>query len=862
MNAVVTAADKAQQILAGLSVPVAETLQVAAALNNARVFGLLRKLLEKLSTDPAVQNDAPMRDQVAKQLALATYKDADLPADLKFDRAIHVLRSAVDIDTTTDQEILGMLGAIYKRKWDSTGRESDLATSANFYLRGFAQPVQKDNGYTGINAAFLLDLLGEAESNGVRTPATQDTGVAHSRSQQSQAIRRKLIAELNVLLAATPALADDWWFAVTLGEAYFGVGDFQNAGTTLARAAALENVPDWRRETTARQLSTLKWLMEKQAARDGKPLDPAALEVLRNFLGDAAPALEAIEQGKIGVALSGGGFRASLYHIGVLARLAELDLLRGVEYLSCVSGGSIIGAHYYLEVQNLLATKTDAQITAEDYVRIVARVADDFLAGVQRNIRTRVAAEWLTNLKMVFVRDYSRTLRAGELYEREIFARVQDGKGGKNRWMDDLMVIPKGEVPDFRPKDHNWRRRAKVPILILNATSLNTGHNWQFTATWMGEPPGGIDTEVDANYRLRRMYYSDAPKPYGHVRLGYAVAASACVPGLFEPLSLPGLYPAAAPPGPSKPPIVRLVDGGVYDNQGTSALLEQGCTVLVVSDASGQMDTQDAPSNGLLGVPLRANSVLQSRVRVSQFEALEGLRRGGLLKGLMFVHLKKDLESVPVDWVDCQDPSRNPPPTPLSSYGIQKSVQRRLAAIRTDLDSFSEVEGYALMTSGYLMTRTALGKPVLGFAATAVAGNSWKFLGIESYLAQPSSSALNRQLKVADKLAFKVWLLMRKLQIFGGVALVGLLVLAALGIRDAWNQEFKVTLGSVLLWLGFAVLSLAGFGVISKIINYRKTVQDVLIGIGMALLGFALARLHLHVFDRIFLLQGRLKGLK
>ena len=47
---------------------------------------------------------------------------------------------------------------------------------------------------------------------------------------------------------------------------------------------------------------------------------------------------------KLGLALSGGGFRASLFHIGVLARMAELDLLRHVGVLSTVSGGSIIGA--------------------------------------------------------------------------------------------------------------------------------------------------------------------------------------------------------------------------------------------------------------------------------------------------------------------------------------------------------------------------------------------------------------------------------------------------------------------------------------------------------------------------------------
>ncbi|TMP28955.1 patatin, partial [Pseudoalteromonas rubra] len=55
------------------------------------------------------------------------------------------------------------------------------------------------------------------------------------------------------------------------------------------------------------------------------------------------PQVSAIMQGKTGLALSGGGFRASLYHIGVLAALAEQDQLRHIEVISCVSGGSIIG---------------------------------------------------------------------------------------------------------------------------------------------------------------------------------------------------------------------------------------------------------------------------------------------------------------------------------------------------------------------------------------------------------------------------------------------------------------------------------------------------------------------------------------
>jgi hypothetical protein len=59
----------------------------------------------------------------------------------------------------------------------------------------------------------------------------------------------------------------------------------------------------------------------------------------------------------IGLSLSGGGIRSATFNLGVLQRLQELDLLRGVDYLSTVSGGGYIGAwllgnvrrtHYWL----------------------------------------------------------------------------------------------------------------------------------------------------------------------------------------------------------------------------------------------------------------------------------------------------------------------------------------------------------------------------------------------------------------------------------------------------------------------------------------------------------------------------------
>jgi hypothetical protein len=248
---------------------------------------------------------------------------------------------------------------------------------------------------------------------------------------------------------------------------------------------------------------------------------------------------------------------------------------------------------------------------------------------------------------MIFKRNYSRTERVGELYEEELYARVDDGEGKQPRWLNDLFIQPKGEDKNFAPKHDNWRRASKVPVLILNATTLNTGHNWQFTASWMGEPPVAINTEIDGNYRLRRMYYEDAPSDHQQIRLGHAVAASACVPGLFEPMVLDKLYEQIT---------VRLVDGGVHDNQGIMGLLEQDCTVIFVSDASGQMETQDDPSRGLIGVPLRSNSILMARVREAEYRELDARKRSSLVRKLVYLHLKKDLEVNPKDWIGCKEP--------------------------------------------------------------------------------------------------------------------------------------------------------------------------------------------------------------
>src|SRR4051812_40045401 len=195
----------------------------------------------------------------------------------------------------------------------------------------------------------------------------------------------------------------------------------------------VKGVPEWEYESTARQLAALARLQASAAPSGTDMKETHAWRALKRFLRNHTAPVRSAFVGKIGLGLSGGGFRASLFHIGVLARLAEMDALRSVEVLSCVSGGSIIGAHYYLEVRKLLESKPDEQITKQDYIDLVERVARDFLKGVQTNIRTLIAAEPWTNLKMIFGADtfprkrifgpsYSRTMRAGELYESKIFS--------------------------------------------------------------------------------------------------------------------------------------------------------------------------------------------------------------------------------------------------------------------------------------------------------------------------------------------------------------------------------------------------------------------------------------------------------
>jgi len=846
---------KANSILQGNSEKPEELLALAENLKKEKRFGLARKLLNRALQHGEIEKDKNLKLKIGQQHALCTYKDPDLPISDRLDRALKILNKADDLLKTKNQESLGLAGAIYKRIWEVDGQKQNLERSLSYYDRGYRQGPVNDCGYTGINAAYVLDQLAELEGTQAKE-AGAASEMAKERRAQAKSIREDLVSVLPGLAEQNKELGEQYWFLVTIAEAYFGLGRFQEALPWLEKAAALPNVPPWEFETTARQLTSIVRLQDDIEGRADKAEDTEAWKVLQEFLGDNVQGVRSAFVGKVGLGLSGGGFRASLFHIGVLAKLAELDVLRHVEVLSCVSGGSIIGAHYYLEMRKLFKEKQDDEISRDDYIEIIKRISEQFLTGVQRNIRTRVAAEFTTNLKMIFLPNYSRTERVGELYEEELYAKVEDGEGHHPRWLNDLFIAPKGEDKGFAPKHDNWRRAAKVPILILNATTLNTGHNWQFTASWMGEPPVAINTEVDGNYRLRRMYYEDAPFDHQQIRLGHAVAASACVPGLFEPIVLDKLY---------KDVTVRLVDGGVHDNQGVMGLLEQDCTVLIVSDASGQMETQDDPSRGLIGVPLRSNSILMARVREAEYRELDARRRSSLVRKLVYLHLKKDLEVSPKDWIGCEEPSDTSDEArpvekrrSLTSYGILKRIQKRIAGIRTDLDSFSDKEAYALMTSGYRMAAVEFQHQFDSLPQGNANLPNWRFLQVEELMKdEKKSQDMWKLLKVAGNTALKIWLLSKPLKVVGMIIALAA-VIAFLAVSFKWPALPLITLGMIGTSLLFFIIGLFVGKTILRIVNFRETISQIAIGVGMSLLGWGVARLHLHVFDKWYLRAGRI----
>jgi NTE family protein len=262
------------------------------------------------------------------------------------------------------------------------------------------------------------------------------------------------------------------------------------------------------------------------------------------------------EQG-IALCLSGGGYRAMLFHVGTLYRLNEAGMLPKLSRISSVSGGSITAG--------LLGLKW-SQLTFNN------DVATNFEAEVVRPIRG-LASKTIDAISII----------GGVLLPGSVADKVA------------------GSYRRFLFGEHTLQDLPNSPIFVINATNVQSGALWRFRKEFMGD------------YRVGLIH---TPK----TDLAVAVAASSAFPPVLSPLLLE-LQDEDFTPGSGldlqRPPFttdVLLTDGGVYDNLGLETAWKNHTTVFV-SDGGGKMGPEEEPEHDWARHSMRIVELMDNQVR-------------------------------------------------------------------------------------------------------------------------------------------------------------------------------------------------------------------------------------------------------
>src|SRR5688572_29471084 len=110
--------EAARLVLKGADAPLERLIELGKDLQADTSFGYAWKIFARARQKPEVQIDAKRDLALAQKQAVCTYKDPDLPADQRLRRAFEILQRVDDLKTTTNQETLGLAGAINKRLWE------------------------------------------------------------------------------------------------------------------------------------------------------------------------------------------------------------------------------------------------------------------------------------------------------------------------------------------------------------------------------------------------------------------------------------------------------------------------------------------------------------------------------------------------------------------------------------------------------------------------------------------------------------------------------------------------------------------------------------------------------------------------
>ncbi len=304
-------------------------------------------------------------------------------------------------------------------------------------------------------------------------------------------------------------------------------------------------------------------------------ISPAPAEGIHS---DSSPESPAPTRKGWALCLSGGGYRAALFHLGAVRRLNECGVLGRLDLVSSVSGGSILAAHL---ARVLSPWPQPSDVVAE----WTQRVAAPFHAFCRVDIRT--PALWAS------LRHPWRCLTEG--FDP---ARLETAYG---RLLTDALL---SELPEH-------------PRFVFCATEILTGTLWRF------------ERHHISTWRTRRL------KPASGDTVARAVAASSCFPPLFAPMPPTreqgrirditlddGRILAASD--------LRLSDGGLYDNLGIQPAIKHH-RVLLISDGGAPFDF--VRSRGLVARNQRFVEVMGKQVANLRWREFHSLRNQGKIMG-------------------------------------------------------------------------------------------------------------------------------------------------------------------------------------------------------------------------------------
>ena len=137
----------------------------------------------------------------------------------------------------------------------------------------------------------------------------------------------------------------------------------------------------------------------------------------------------------------------------------------------------------------------------------------------------------------------------------------------------------------------------------------------------------------------------------------------------------------------------------------------------------------------------------------------------------------------------------------------------------------------------------------------------WDFLVADDLQkAANEDSMFMRILKVGSKIPLKVWYLYKPLQVLGLIiAVIALGALCYFGYKY-WDSTLLTVKDIGMIVITFVIATIFG-KLLMKIVWFRQTLMKILFGIGMSLFGFLVARLHLHVFNPLYLRLGKMQFL-